>query len=377
MPEFLHCPAVLALELPPDAAPARRHLERVEAERCAALLAEDLHRLLPDSHTAHLGVIGALYDAAQLLRPGFPVLATLADLSARGVGNSTQAQVIAFGSHEGAMPAPALEPRVELGTGPMLLLPFTLFADAEQADALGGRMESEFLARGEAGAALGDFLMRTLGVRLEHARYLTRHDLCALTCVQLEHAGLSSAWEMLETALLSPQAAHESFSARGRTWRYADGAVHTPSPAYSTWLAAQGAHIDPAERTHSWAGAQFELRQFLALFKAHDLPVVFEGVEQFGSGAIETVAPVDPALPTPRLIAHEARGLGVVALSVVQDAPVPRVLANAFPLTAGDMAALLAVLVQRYDCGEGIDRLGRIELEEEGTALTAPVHRLH
>jgi len=377
MPEFLHCPAVLALELPPGAVLARRHLDRSEAERCAALIAEDLRRLLPGAEAAHLGFLGALYDAAQLLRPGFPVLATLADLSAGGIGKAGQAQVIAFGSRNGAMPTPDLEPLTELGNGPMLLLPFTLFADAALADTLGTRMESEFLARGEAGAALSDFLMRTLGAQLEHARYLTRHDLCALTCVQLEHAGLSSAWEMLEAALLSPQAAHESFSARGRTWRYADGAVHTPSPAFSTWLAAQGAHIDPAERTHSWAGAQFELRQFLALFKAHDLPVVLEGLEQVGSGGIETVAPVDPALPAPRLIAHEARGLGVVALSVVQDAPVPRVLANAFPLAAGDMDALREVLAQRYGCGEAVDRLGRGELDADGTALTAPAHRLH
>src|SRR3569623_911573 len=200
MPEFLHCPAVLALELPPGAVLARRHLDRSEAERCAALIAEDLRRLLPGAAAAHLGFLGALYDAAQLLRPGYPVLAALA-------------QVSAFGSRIGAMPTPDLEPLTELGNGPMLLLPFTLFAYAALADTLGTRMESEFLARGEAGAALSDFLMRTLGAQLEHARDLTRHDLCALTCVQLEHAGLSSAWEMLEAALLSPPAAHESFSA--------------------------------------------------------------------------------------------------------------------------------------------------------------------
>ena len=35
--------------------------------------------------------------------------------------------------------------------------------------------------RGEAGAATADFLMRTLGVRLEHARYLSRDDLLAST----------------------------------------------------------------------------------------------------------------------------------------------------------------------------------------------------
>src|SRR3569623_1538525 len=181
MPAFLHCPAVLALELPPGAVLARRHLDRSEAERCAALIAEDLRRLLPGAEAAHLGFLGALYDAAQLLRPGFPVLATRADLSAGGIGKAGQAQVIAYGCRSGAVPTPDLEPLTDLGNGPMLLLPFTLIADAALADTLGTRMESEFLARGEAGAALSDFLMRTLGAQLEHARDLTRHDLCALT----------------------------------------------------------------------------------------------------------------------------------------------------------------------------------------------------
>lgn len=41
-------------------------------------------------------------------------------------------------------------------------------------------------------------------MQVEHARYLTVHDLCAMTAMQYEHAGLAALWPLLEIALLSP-----------------------------------------------------------------------------------------------------------------------------------------------------------------------------
>jgi hypothetical protein len=215
--------------------------------------------------------------------------------------------------------------------------------------------------------------MRILGVRLEHARFLTRHDLCALTCVQLEHAGFSSAWEVLETALLAPQSTCSAMSPRGRTWQWRDGAAHATSPGFAAWRAAQGAHVEAAQRAHEWAGALFELRQFLALFAAHALPVVFDDIEQFDDGVIETLAPADGNLPVPQLFAHEAPGLGAVALSVAQTTGhTLRVLAHAYPLAPRAHDALCAILAQRYDCDRAPHRLGRVVLDDAAETLVIP-----
>ena len=340
MSDLLHCPAVLALELAPGDTPGRRLLDRAVAEAVGHLLAADLQRLLPGAAAAHLAVAAALFDPAQVLRPGFPLFADLGDFAARALAPAAAPQIVAFGSHAGSMPSDALQPSTALGDGPLLLLPFSLFGPAATLAPLGARMEQEFLARGEAGTALADALMRRFELRLQHARYLTRHDLCALTCVQLEHAGFAAAWEILEAALLAPQTAHAAMSARGRPWQWRDGAAHTALPAHADFAAA----LPSAQSCHDWAGGLFELRQFLALFTAHALPVVFDG----GQDGVEVLAAPDPALPPPTLVAHEAPGLGVVALSLQQDAaPQPRVLAYAAVLAPGVEAPLRERLLRR------------------------------
>ena len=77
--------------------------------------------------------------------------------------------------------------------------------------------------------------MRSLGVTLEHARYFTRHDLLALTCVQYEHVNLAALWNLLEVALLAPQNTESTISARGVALGYREGRVHAQTPG--AWLA--------------------------------------------------------------------------------------------------------------------------------------------
>src|SRR5690349_7788353 len=263
-------PAVLALELPPGQAPAAT-LSRDEAEALAALIADDLHALLPRVGEARLAVAGALFDPVELLRPGFPAWTTLDEL-ARRVPRGHLENVVAFGSHEGHMPAQTLEPEPEHAGGALRLLPLSVLAPEPLAEDLAQQMEVQLVGRGEAGARTADWLMRTLGLRLEHVRYLSRNDLLALTCVQYEHVNLAPLWALLEAALLTPYREEATMSARGLALRYADGKVLAQSPSH--WLAAQGGARDPdgiRQRTHDFAGIVFELRQYAALLDAHQL----------------------------------------------------------------------------------------------------------
>src|SRR5690349_22505895 len=294
-------PAVLALECSPGSSPAAMTLSRDQADALAALIADDLHALLPRIGEARLALAGALFDPVELLRPGFPAWTTLDEL-ARRVPRSHLENVVAFGSHEGHMPAQTLEPEPEHAGGALRLLPLSVLAPEPLAEDLAQQMEMQLVGRGEAGARTADWLMRTLGVQLEHARYLSRNDLLALTCVQYEHVNLAPLWSLLEVALLTPYQPESALSARGLPLRYADGAVHAGSPA--AWLASQPGAV--ADRAHAFAGLVFELRQYAALLEAHQLPLKLEEGEADAGGLLESVAAPDPALAPPMLFAHEA-----------------------------------------------------------------------
>jgi hypothetical protein len=375
---LLALPVVLALEPVAGEPPAQLTLSRDEAAELAALVATDLHTLVPQVDAARLALIGALFDQVELLRPGFPVWATLDEL-ARRVPRGHLQNVVAFGSHEGHMPAQPLEPSPLYAEGPMRLLPMSLLAPAELAEELSEQLEIQLVGRGEAGTLTADWLMHTLGIRLEHVRYLSRNDLLALTCVQYEHVNLAPLWALLETALLTPYREEATMSARGLALRYADGKVLAQSPAQ--WLAAQTG--DATERAHGFAGIVFELRQYAALLDAHQLPLqlqpdAVQQTEATHGYLLETLAAADPGYDPPTLFAHEAPGLGVIAITVAQrgDGGHARALAHAYPLQPQALGPLLALLADRYGSAGELHALGRVVLDGDGR-LGAPPTALH
>ena len=376
-------PIVLALELSPGETPQRLTLGRDEAAELAALAAADLHALVPQVEQCRLAVAGALFDAVELLRPGFPVWATLDEL-ARRVPRGHLDNVVAFGTHEGHMPAQPLEPERTYADGPMRLLPLSLLAPEALAEELAERLEVELVGRGEAGARTSDWLMRALGVRLEHARFLSRNDLLAMTCVQYEHVNLAALWTLLECALLTPYREEATLSARGLGLRYADGKVWIQSP--SDWAAAQAIDPTPVElgqRAHELAGIVFELRQYAALLDAHRIAQALESTQASATAAepgylLEVFGALDPAYGEARIHAHEAPGLGVIAVTLAQrgENGRARVLANGYPLQPRALGPLVAALAERSGIPAELHALGRIVLDESGR-LGAPAEPLH
>jgi hypothetical protein len=371
-------PIVLALELSPGEQPRRLALSRDEAAELAGLAAADLHALVPEVAQCRLAVAGALFDAVELLRPGFPVWATLDEL-ARRVPRGHLDNVVAFGTHEGRMPAQPLEPERTYADGPMRLLPLSLLAPEALAKELAGRLEVELVGRGEAGARTADWLMRALDVRLEHARYLSRNDLLAMTCVQYEHVNLAALWTLLECALLTPYRQESTMSARGLALAYADGKVRAQSPA--DWAAAQPG--EPAQRAHDLAGIVFELRQYAALLEAHGLALELASEQASSTAAgsgylLEVFGTPDPAYGEARLYAHEAAGLGVAMATLAQrgENGRARVIANGYPLQPRALGPLVAALAERYGVPADLHALGRVVLGEDGRP-GAPVEPLH
>ena len=362
-PDRIALHAVLAVELAEGSVPARLTLDRDAADTLAAHVAADLVALLPGVQHARLLLGGTLLDPAEVLRPGFPVHAALEELAVR---MPRTAAVVAFGSHEGRMPIAALMPDAALRGSVLRVLPLVLETGAEHAPALGAALESELAARGEAGTLTADGLMRALGARFAHARYLTQADLLALVCVQYEHRGLAPFWQLIEAALLTPDRVEETLSPRGLRCCWDGRAVRSETPA--AWMQ----HRDPADAddaAHAYAGAVFELRQAAALAGAHGLALAFDAAEGDAAlgYAIETIADPRAELGVPQLIAHPAPGLGVVAVTAVQTRPGgAHLLAIATPLRSDALPAICAALAARYAAAATPQHQPRLQLDANG-----------
>ena len=203
----LHVLGALALELRGDAPVAHVALAQAEAGELAGHIARDLASFAPEAAQLQLVTLGAHYDPVELLRPGWALHRELDQLSARAPkevpsGDAT-GRIIAFATHDGQLPG-VLAPSPDYFGGPLRLVPFVLGGDPGVVAGVGDRFERELIERGMAGAATALAAQEAFGMQVEHARYLTAHDLAAMTALQYEHAGLAPLWPLLETALLEP-----------------------------------------------------------------------------------------------------------------------------------------------------------------------------
>ncbi len=242
---------ILAIEVLPEGGPATLTLPLESAAALVDVLSEDLLRVLPGVDQCGLAIAAALYDQAQILRPGFPVHGALAELYGQEPRARQMPSLMAFGSSAGHMAKAELEPDPRLIGSPLLLLPFVLMVPADMQSRLAEHMESNWEEQGLAAAKLALFLNQAFSIRTEHVRFITQTDLCALCSVQYQQAGLDSLWSLIECALLSPHRQESVVSAGGLAWLYAEGRI---------------SHDEPKT-----VGQRQELRQYAAILSAHGL----------------------------------------------------------------------------------------------------------
>ena len=273
----VHLLGALALELAPGA-PARLALPPAEAGALAARIADDLAAFAPEAAQLELVIAGAHYDAVEVLRPGWPLHQRLAELAARAPGREGRAgRVVAFGAHDDVLPA-GLAPAEDFVGGPLRLVPFLLRAD-DEADAarIGDRLERDLLEQGMAGAATALDAQARFGLRVEHARYLTLHDLAAMMALQYEHAELAPLWPLLEAALLAPTHEECLDAPPEPLVRYAQGEAHIALFSPDAWRARYAADADDgAQLERRFERFQARQRQFAAVLDAHGVPVTFD-----------------------------------------------------------------------------------------------------
>jgi hypothetical protein len=283
-PAPVHILGALALELAPGSRAAQVALAQAAAGELAARIAGDLAAFVPDAARLDLLLVGAHYDPVELLRPGWPLHRELEQLAARaprsGNAESGGGRVIAFGSHQGRLPG-SLHPDAEYAGGPLRLLPFLLGGDPGAVARVGDAFERDLLERGMADAATALLAQDAFGLQVEHARYLTAHDLAAMTALQYGHAGLGPLWPLVEAALLAPDAECWLDAPPEPLVRYAGGEARIALFSPQSWrarYATDSSGDDADTRTQLDRGLQqFEARQrqFAAVLQAHAVPVTF------------------------------------------------------------------------------------------------------
>lgn len=277
MPQtVLSCLGALAIELTPGTKAQRPVLEPGAAGELAALAARDLAKLVPEAAQLDLGLVAALFDPVELLRPGYPLHAELERLVARAPG-AAGGRVIGFGAGAEGLP-PTLRPDPAHAAGPLRLLPLLLRGDAELVGAVGDRLEQVLLDTGMAGADTALLAQDGFAAPVEHARLLTLNDLAAMMALQYEHAGLAPLWPLVEAALLAPDAEQWLDAPPEPLARYAGGEVRIAMLDTEAWreggFAPPGA--DPAQLARAFERFQMRQRQFAAVLEAHGIPVTYD-----------------------------------------------------------------------------------------------------
>lgn len=276
MTEILSCIGAFALELSPQTRAQAPCLPQAQAAELAGFIARDLARWVPEVQDCDLMVLGALFDPVEILRPHFPLHGELERLTAQAPGLA-QARVIALGTKDDVLPE-QLSPESAFAEGPFRLAPFLIRGESSVIKRVGDELEARLLDIGMAPADTALFAQENFKSQIEHARYLTVHDLAAMMAMQYEHAGLKTIWPLIETALLAPKESCWCDAIPEPLALYRDGEVHIALVDADVWQALGYAGNETNPERCEFLFEQFEMRQrqIAALLQAHGIDVVFE-----------------------------------------------------------------------------------------------------
>ena len=273
----VHVMGVLALELSGGSVPAVAALPQAEGGQLVELVGRDLDRLVPGATALDLSFAAAHFDPAEVLRPGWPLHRRLDELRQRAPGRGQGPRVIAFGADgQGQVPLPFVADEAMLG-GQMRVLPFLLSGATETVRALEESFEEVLLDRGMAAADTALLAQQAFGAQVEHARYLTLHDLAAIMAMQYQNQGLQRLWPVIETALLAPGEEAWLDEPPEPLLRYAQGGVQIALLDPGAWQLRYAVQLpnDADQLQRAYEYFQARQRQFAAVLEAHGIPVTF------------------------------------------------------------------------------------------------------
>lgn len=272
------CLGALALELTPGTQATHPVLDQAAAGELAALIARDLARFAPQAAQLDLALIGALFDPVELLRPRWPLHRELEQLVVQAPG-AGEARVIAIAGQAGQLPD-NLQPQADFAEGALRLLPLLLRGDAAVASDVDAQFEQSLLELGMAGADTALLAQHVFGASIEHARYLTVHDLAAMMAMQYDNVGLGALWPLIEAALLAPGQEQWLDAPPEPLVRLVDGQARIAMLDDEAWagsgLAPGWGEHDQQQLSRAFDRFQMRQRQIAALLQAHGIAITFD-----------------------------------------------------------------------------------------------------
>lgn len=265
---------VIALELRDGDPPKQAALRADAAGELATQLGRDLAKLVPAAGECDLALFAAHFDPAEALRPSWPLHRRITELLQRAPGRAQGPRVIGFGADaSGEVPQPLRCDATLIGGG-LRVMPFVLRGEA--AASASAELETVLMDLGMAAADAALALQDGLGARIEHVRYLSLHDLVAMSAMQYGNVGLEPLWTLLETALLEPGAEAWLDAGQEPLARYVDREVRIALFDPSAWRARYASNQQDGGRLErGFAMFQARQRQFVAVLEAHAVPVQF------------------------------------------------------------------------------------------------------
>lgn len=300
-------------------------LDRAAAEQVLAHLAADLTSLFPAINHCALTMAGALFDQTQLLSPELLVYKALETLQqSSNPGDDFQPRLLSIGARKGHMPLDELQPFENIPLGLLQVLPVLVSGPVDSMVTLTEEMEHRFLEQGQLSAHSAKGLESQFGISLNHARFMTITDLNALLRLQLEHYGFLPLWELLDTAINSPERVLQVLSAEGLSFEWRDGAVHSFFESFDWWAKHGAGAGEPAAKQQlqtAYADWTREYRRYLTMLTAHGVKVSqhlpgMADVELTDSFLREQSTALPPPDAAP-VTEHQADDLGTVAVTVV------------------------------------------------------------
>ncbi len=270
---------VFALELAGGQQPGRAALSPGEAGALAAAVGRDLAGLAPEVAQLDLVLAAAHFDPAEALRPGWSLHRRLEELHARAPGRGEGPRVLAFGADAaGEVPLP-LQADPALAGGGLRILPFVLAGPEATVGAVSAVLEDALLPQGMACADAALLAQDGFQARIEHARYLSAHDLAAMMAMQYDNQGLSALWNLIEAAMLSPETVEWLDAAPEPLLRLERGEARMALFDPAAWCAhyhggSPGqAECDRLQRVYEMFLAR--QRQLAAVLEAHGIPLLY------------------------------------------------------------------------------------------------------
>ncbi len=361
--ELLHLPIFVAIEYAADELSLTPVVfNKSSGQQLLAHLAADLAAIDQGIAKTAITTSAALYDQAQLIRPGLPLFRVLSELlEASFSGQQFQPRMLAFGAHDGTLPQLELQPDANLPIGPFRLIPLQLSGPAELIKSLAEQLEHHFLEQGQLSAHSAQWLQEELEQKIAHIRFMTLNDVLAMLYLQLETIGLEAVWGWLEKMLQTPNFSQKLEVQNGPELSYTNGVVEFQFRSFDSWAKNQSNSPELQPQYIQWLNSY---RQLTLLLQAHGLRVELLQTDDINTNLYCEDAGQREGLDS--ITMHLDPQLGLLAISVLTAGQHY----NYYPLSQTGLKDLQALIQERYPKTYPIHKYNGLCIDADGRRLS-------